>query len=138
MRVYVAGSSLQLDRVTAAMNAIEERGHEVTHDWCAEVRAVGHANPPEACLFDQLKWARDDLAGVSDADVFWLLMPTEGGFGAAVELGYAIAKGVTIIVSGGTPSRSIFTAFATAVYERDDQALEYFGELVDDGFEGDA
>lgn len=133
MKVYVAASSGQLDRATAAMNALEERGHTVTHDWVTEVRLVGEANPLDASQLEQLRWARADLAGVLDADIFWLLMPSSGGFGAAVELGYAIAKGIPIIVSGGVPSRSIFTSFATDCLDRDDLALnKYFPEVSDE------
>jgi nucleoside 2-deoxyribosyltransferase len=49
-------------------------------------------------------------------------MPFEGGFGAGVELGYAIAKSIPIVCSGSC-TRSIFTAFADC-YDRDDQALD--------------
>lgn len=125
MRVYVAGSSDQLDRVEAAMDALAEKGHVVVHDWCAAVRQVGEANPPDASLYARLRWARDDLAGVDSAQVLWVLMPSKEGFGAGVELGYAIAKGIPIVVSG-THSRSIFTAFAVDCFDRDDQALDHY------------
>lgn len=119
--VYVAGSSDQLERAKSAIKALEDRGHVVTHNWVELVEAVGSANPVDASRAERRKWAADDLRGVHKADIMWLLMPHEGGFGAAVELGYALAHGIPIIASG-TWTRSIFTAFATC-YDRDDLAL---------------
>jgi nucleoside 2-deoxyribosyltransferase len=128
MRIYVAGSSDQLERVEDAMIALERKGHTICHDWVTPVKQVGEANPPDASLYARLRWARDDLAGVDSAQVLWVLMPSKEGFGAGVELGYAIAKGIPIVVSG-CHTRSIFTAFATECFDRDDQALDqYFKE----------
>jgi nucleoside 2-deoxyribosyltransferase len=124
VRVYVAGSSGQIERAKSAIAALRERGHIVTHDWPVLVERVGSANPPDASSADRTDWATDDLKGVHDADVFWLLMPSTDGFGAAVELGYALAHGRPVVVSGGTPSRSIFTELATWMFDRDDQALD--------------
>jgi hypothetical protein len=110
------------------MIALERKGHTITHDWVTPVRHEGYANPPDASLYARLKWGRDDLAGVDACQVLWILMPSKEGFGAGVELGYAIAKGIPIVVSGAH-SRSIYTAFATLCFDRDDQALdEYFKE----------
>ncbi len=122
-RVYVAGSSAQLERVKSAMAALREIGHTVTHAWPELVEEVGEANPLDATDAARRMWAADDLRGVYDADVLWLLMPSEGGFGAAVELGYALAHGIPVVVSGGDVKRSIFTVFGTC-YDRDDQALD--------------
>lgn len=131
MRVYVAGSSAQLERVRDAMDALIERGHTVTHDWAHLVEEVGEANPLDATDHERITWARDDLRGVNSADVLWLLMPTTEGFGAAVELGYALAHNIPVIVSGGIPKRSIFTVFGRC-YDRDDQALDAeFAEAED-------
>jgi nucleoside 2-deoxyribosyltransferase len=122
VRIYVAASSDQLERAKAAIEALQANGHVVTHDWTIAVEEHGTANPRDATVEQRAAWATDDLTGVHDADILWLLMPGQGGFGAAVELGYALAHGRPIVVSGGDPMRSIFTAFAT-VYDRDDQAL---------------
>lgn len=128
MIIYVAGSSSELDRAEDAMLALERAGHTISHDWVADVRRVGSANPPDSSRKERLLWARGDLSGVERADVFWLLMPASGGFGAGVELGYAIANSIPIVVSGPY-DRSIFTAFAYHLYNTDDVALhEYFKE----------
>lgn len=120
--VYVAGSSAQLDRVKSVMVQLRALGHKVTHDWPSLVEAVGTANPPDAELNQRRAWATEDLDGVYEADVLWLLMPAnEPSFGAGVEFGYALARGLPIVVSG-CHSASIFTALAVC-YDRDDQAL---------------
>jgi nucleoside 2-deoxyribosyltransferase len=121
LRVYVAGSSLQIERVKAAQRALEERGHVVSHDWSSLIEEHG-ANPLDASDKQITQWASDDLHGVYNADVVWLLMPSDGGFGAAVALGYALAHSKPVVISGAY-ARSIFTIFGTC-YDRDDQALE--------------
>jgi len=122
--VYVAASSRELERAEGAIQALKDLGHTVVHDWPALVRAVGSANPRHASDDKRMMWASEDLNGVSDADVFWLLMPNvEGGFGAGVELGYAIA-GQGAIVCSGPVKRSIFTVYADRVYDTDLDALK--------------
>lgn len=122
-RIYVAGSSAQLERARAAMDALKERGYLVAHDWVTEVEKVGSANPPDAPMAKQAAWAREDLQGVLFADYLWLLMPAEEGWGAAVELGYALANSVPVIISG-LHNRSIFSSLAAERFDRDDQALD--------------
>jgi nucleoside 2-deoxyribosyltransferase len=121
-KVYVAASSNQLERAKQTMAVLEERGYTVTHDWVTEVEVVGEANPVGASMTARANWAKADLSGVAAADVMLLLMPAEGGFGAAVELGYALALGIPVVASGCT-ERTIFTALARC-FDRDDLALE--------------
>jgi hypothetical protein len=122
MRVYVAASSKQLDRARMWMAALRAMGHTISHDWTASIEERGEANPPDATRDECWDWAIDDFAGIDTADVVWVLMPTTEGFGAAVELGYALALRKPVIVSG-VWNRSIFTAMAVC-YDRDDQAFE--------------
>jgi len=122
MNIYVAASSKQMDRAREAMAKLRAAGHTIAHDWVAEVEAVGSANPPDATLEERWDWAIDDFAGIDRADVLWLLVPAEGGAGAWVELGYALAKRKPVICSG-CHERSIFTAMAVC-YDRDDQAFD--------------
>jgi nucleoside 2-deoxyribosyltransferase len=122
MRVYIAASSKELGRAKAVKALLEDYGHQVTHDWMAEVEKVGSANPEGASQQDLARWASEDLAGVDNADFFWLLMPEDGGLGAFWEAGYAQARGKVLIVSG-RHSRSIFTIFAHR-YDSDVEAFE--------------
>jgi hypothetical protein len=121
-KVYVAASSAQMDRAKDAMAKLRTAGHTVVHDWPTIIEDRGTANPVDATTDERWDWAIDDLAGVKAADVLWLLMPATEGFGAAVELGYALAHGIPVICSG-VYARSIFTAMAVC-YDRDDQAFE--------------
>jgi hypothetical protein len=138
-RVYVAGSSLQLERVKAAMTALRTAGHTVTHDWVAAVEAAGSAHPVDATEDQKTAWARDDLRGIVEAEVFWLLMPSQMSFGATFELGYAVCESfyrfmfkraapatttaLRVVVSGVWGGH-IFDSLVHAQYDRDDHALE--------------
>ncbi len=121
-KVYVAASSLQMDRARDVMAQLRAAGHEVVHDWCSIIEARGVANPSDSTQDERWDWAIDDLQGVKRADVLWLLVPAEEGAGAFVELGYALALGKPVIASGAY-LRSIFTAMA-ACYDRDDIAFK--------------
>lgn len=122
-KVYVAGGSHEIARCEDAIQALKDLGHTVVHNWPAMVRAVGSANPADATDDMRHAWAEQDLDGVAAADILWLLMPDREGFGAAVELGYAIGSDTEIIVSG-PHQRSIFTVYADRVYPTDLDALK--------------
>lgn len=122
-KVYVAGGSHEIARCEDAIQALRDLGHTVVHDWPRMVREVGSANPRDATDDMRQAWAEQDLDGVAEADVLWLLMPEREGFGAAVELGYAIAGGADIVISG-PHQRSIFTVYADRVYPTDLDALK--------------
>ena len=137
MRVYVAASSSELPRAKEAMMQLRAAGHEVTGDWVAEIEAVGAANPADAAKSKRVKWSASCLYGVEQADAIWLLMPASEGFGAAVELGYAIGerrfrmwededgdRKLRIVVSGPAAMRSIFTAMADVTYPTDAAAFK--------------
>lgn len=73
MRVYVAGSSKDIDRCERAVARCREAGFTITEDWVAEMRA----SAPDAQLdADHLMaCAKADIRGVETADVVWLLAP---------------------------------------------------------------
>jgi hypothetical protein len=123
MRIYVAASSKELGRAKWAMDAVRKLGHDITHDWVQCVEEEGEANPASASYTQRANWAEDDLCGVQEADVLWLLMPESEGFGAAVELGYALSKPYKRVVVSGCHERTIFTALANACYDNDGAAL---------------
>jgi hypothetical protein len=92
------------------------------------IREVGEANPMNSSREDRMKWAALDLNQVTQANVFWLLLP-EGkpSAGAFTEFGFALmlqqvahqarlagvedAPDMMVMVSG--KESSIFTALAT-------------------------
>jgi hypothetical protein len=132
LRVYVAGSSAELDRVKTAMDRLRKAGITVSHDWVACINEVGSANPAGATDADRAQWAWEDLRGVKNADILWVLWPETPSAGACVELGYAIRGGQRIIISGNHKT-SIFTTSGEC-YDTDYEALaevlstaEWFG-----------
>ncbi len=89
MKIYVAGASKEPERVRAAMDACRSRGWTITCDWLAEIERVGAAN--EGLTHGQrIEASEQDLGGIDDCEVFWLLAPAHG-VGAWAELGYALA-----------------------------------------------
>ncbi len=141
MRIYLAGSSNELDLCAGYMDRLRAAGHTITVDWVANIREVAakngfdnSANPREASEVDRQKWSFDDLSGVESADLIWLLVPQVGGKGCWVELGYAIAMvrfadatarvrdKHTIVVSGDYKT-CIFTSRADAQFETHEEAL---------------
>jgi hypothetical protein len=126
MKVYVAGSSGEIERAEKWMASLREAGIEVTSTWPEVIRKVGEANPMTASREDRMLWAAQDLSEVSNATVFWFLLPEgQSTAGAYTEFGYALFLGATarearalgigapqfrVVVSG--KETSIFTALA--------------------------
>ena len=98
-RVYVAGSSREMERAESAMTLLRSHGVEVAYDWCAAMRRDG---PDSEMLRPALvAGLRTALAAVRRSEVLWLLDPEQPTTGAWCELGYAAGLGtVEIIVSG--------------------------------------
>jgi hypothetical protein len=126
VRIYVAASSEELNRAKGVMERLERLGHTVTKDWVIEVEQVGTANPRDATADQRAAWAQEDLDGVAQADLVWLLMPTGHSVGAFWEAGYAQAMHKRLIVSGDH-QRSIFPATAHRCFDTDEEALKYIG-----------
>lgn len=125
MKIYVAGSSNELERARRWIRELRATGWTITGDWPEVIAAVGDANPRDASEAERWRWSYDDLEAVNRADVVWLLAPAVGtGRGAYCEVGYALACGKHVISSGDT-RQSIFLA-QTKEYATDEAA---FGAL---------
>jgi nucleoside 2-deoxyribosyltransferase len=126
MRVYVAGASKEPERVRRAMSAVLAAGCELALDWLAVIEAVGLSNEG---LTDAQRIAASgvDLDAVEDADLVWVLAPESQSAGCWVELGYALAGGKMVIVSGPARTRCIFASLAVE-FETDDHAIAYLRE----------
>ena len=60
-KVYVAGSSLELQRAELAIAALERRGIIVTSTWPIVVRDTpGGANPADATREERSRWSRSE------------------------------------------------------------------------------
>jgi nucleoside 2-deoxyribosyltransferase len=123
MKIYVCGGSAELAVVSAWMDALRDAGHEITHDWTEVVRAEGEGNPRDATHAQRSAWAEADLQGIGTADLVWGILPTTSSFGCAFELGYAVALGKQVIVSGDW-RRSIFSCRALLRFETHNIAFE--------------
>lgn len=133
IRCYVIGASAELERAERVIAALRERGVEITHNWCADVRAAraaGHASDADLPLAEAREHAQRDLHGVERAEVVLLLSPAAPSFGAGVEWGYALRHHATtgrFVVAGGP--RSIFAALGDVFFERDEDAVAWVAGL---------
>jgi hypothetical protein len=115
VRVYIAASSRELERVRWAQRALASVGAILTYDWVPYIdRAIASGIPetrmPTSARREQ---AIRDTEGVRSCDLLWWLAPTEPTRGAWFELGIACerASRPIIIVSGTEEQRlqSLFT-----------------------------
>jgi hypothetical protein len=116
MKIYVAGASSEIETARGWMKRLREAGFEVTVDWPTMIdQGGGVANdlPGEAAR----KAAWTDLRGVSDAEIFWMLVPEVETKGAWIELGYALSESVVVFMSGriGFVKKCIFATLTEAV-----------------------
>lgn len=110
-RVYVAGSSKEVDRAAAAIEMCRSFGLQVTNDWPSQIRKYGTANAdvpaPDGCLL-----SLSAKTAVESSDLFLVLLPGEGAgsIGMWIELGIMFARGTemfqksTAISAGLGPS----------------------------------
>lgn len=125
MKVYIAGSSekRELAGIQALQDIVRGAGHVIPADWTVCEGLKRDCSPAERRQF-----ARNDLDGVRECDVFWLVVPsgqqdkTEGAF---LELGYAMAFKKRCIVSG-PQARRVDRLFCLLceVYDTHEAALE--------------
>ena len=133
MKVYVAGSSAELDRCERVISALRAGGCTITFDWAAQMREFAARGLCDAALDDHeaRRCAEADLNAIVDADVVLLLAPEQPTRGAWVEFGYALgwARGYgeaplrSLYVSGPAARQSIFTRCADALFLSDDDAV---------------
>jgi hypothetical protein len=133
LRVYVAGSSGELERVESVIATLRSApGIHILHDWTKAVRAARAAGfDSDAALSDQdaKSHALIDLDAVRGAQVFLLLAPASPSFGAGVEFGVALERmrrsflGVETIVCGPAARASIFTRLASEIRDTDEQGI---------------
>ncbi len=134
MKLYIAGSSKDLDRCERAIAAVRALGHEVTFDWCAHVRSSpSGANVGSDAVLAEA--ARLCLAGVMRAHLLWLLVPAvdKPSAGAWWEVGAADMAGVRIIASDpdGPKQACVFLHLPSVRrYDSDAEALETMAMLA--------
>ncbi len=98
MKIYVAGSSLEISAVQQAQTEVRAAGHEITEDWTLSLTEVFKHQGKELARFLHHN-ARADMDGVILADAIILLNDPKCG-GAYVELGIALAFRIPVFVIG--------------------------------------
>ena len=94
MRVYVAGSTRDVERVKGVQDAVRAFGHEITFDWTGaegEIRTDGSWDTvPETGA----RIAQREIEAAGNADLTVLLFPPSGGgLGCWIEMGATLARG---------------------------------------------
>lgn len=110
MRIYVAGRFQSYAKVRACIDALVERGHEITYDWTRspEFGADGHpvdpgtikngfSAPGYSTRQALARYAVRDIQGVREADAL-VLLADDSLAGAWVEMGIALERGTPIYV----------------------------------------
>lgn len=114
LRVYLAGPSRELDRVTKMALALEASGHvEITHRWWRDVIRDGVGRDGLLSTEEQQRRSLDDIAGIRRSHLLWVLWPDELSLGAPCEFMFAHAKKLPTVATGLNVSGCIFTSLAT-------------------------
>jgi hypothetical protein len=121
MKVYVAGSSKEIDRAEFWIKKLRGVGIVVTSTWPEVVRSVGQNNPHDRTVDQYKQWAEKDFGEVEAADVFWLHLPVTQTIGAYIELGYAHRAAKFIAMSG--VHKPIFTPALASVHGENDEDI---------------
>jgi hypothetical protein len=124
MKIYICGGSSEMDLIADLMKKLRDMGHTITHDWVATIRSVGEANPRDVSHKTRAGWSDDDLRGVSDASLVWVVLPKKTSFGCAFEAGYAVGMGEHVIMSGDWRA-TIFSSRAESRFDTHEKALEW-------------
>lgn len=144
LTVYVAGAFSDRKRVVRAMGRVDcndRHDLKLAHDWVAVIDdKVGGDQTREADLPPEvrLKAADDDIVKAFNADVFWFLVPANGGRGCWFETGAVqfgrvsrraykgtlFASPITI-ASGPAVGVTVFTEQLDYKFADDDEAFEF-------------
>lgn len=96
MKLYLAANFRQRDYARQVMDRLEAAGHTITHDWTGE--AAPPSDPTDLATFRR-NVAIADHYGVRNAEAL-VLLDGEGLKGAYVEMGFAIERGIPVLVVG--------------------------------------
>lgn len=128
-KVYIAGGSSE--RLTVCRPLIESAqraGVEIAADWTRDPGWDLGRMPTDEEFRES---AGRDLAAIRRADIVWLVVPVQKSEGAAAEIGYALALGKRLVVSGETGARNIFALLAAPgdTFARHEDAFEHVVRL---------
>lgn len=104
MDVYVATKAENYRIARVFMRALEEAGHDITHDWTKQVAEIG-PSPDDKMV--ARRCAEQDNLGVAQADVL-ILIAYPGLTGGLVEFGIALGHGIPVLLVGTLTRYTIF------------------------------
>ena len=116
MNIYVAGSSAESESVAALIDVLRAAGNAITYDWPQALASSGLPANEGLTATQANDAARLCEIGVADCDLMIFLTPLTPTVGAWVELGFARAYGVPVVIVGDRPT-SIFCAGIDCVSE---------------------
>lgn len=101
MKIYLGGSSDDLQRIKDMMFALQLDGHTITHDWTAHF---------DEAVKDYVQFAHNDISGIHSADTIILIFEKPLTYrGTFTELGLAIAWRKPVIILGTQADKNIFS-----------------------------
>lgn len=106
MRIYLAGSSGELDRVLAAALVLQRLGHEITEPWwlrILEAKRRGWETDADVPADFMRESAERNFAGIVGCDRFVGLCRAEGGLSS----GHGFEVGVALVTRGGPRMRLV-------------------------------
>lgn len=99
MKVFVSGQITDIENVHKAQKALQDAGHEITHDWTQNEAGANMLSSPEAKLENIEETARRaqlDIQGVVDSEAYVICTDNStAGKGMYAELGAALALNIT-------------------------------------------
>ena len=128
-RIYVAGSTKEIERVQRVRDAVLEAGHVITFDWTGEEGEIRDGSGPNWTSAPDVAHglATREVEAVRSADHVILLVPNERrGLGCFVEFGVAVGHDIPVWVcfDGADGFRdSVFWHLTDVFTMRDDEAL---------------
>lgn len=127
LRIYVAGSSDERERAKKWMQRLRDFPgvFEVVSAWCDVIDGEQHGvgNPRTASTEDRKRWAMQNVDQITEADVFWFLVPAVGhGRGGYFESGFAFGQ-MKLLFSGDT-KQSVFCALGYE-FTTDEEAFDF-------------
>ncbi|MBU3957380.1 hypothetical protein KKI19_03870 [Patescibacteria group bacterium] len=125
LKFYIASSFSEKEKIRKLMDKIEKKGHKIAFDWTTHQSI----KPYEKKIKLAAKYAKEDIEGVKDCDIFVMVPSKEGGSTQFAELGVAIVmeRVKRIFVVGPYNNRSM--SFFHPKVERINSIEEIFTKL---------
>lgn len=140
MKVYLAAPWSHKAAMSLVAKEFEGAGHTITKKWWEHREVPGYLDGScSAEERDELEaQAAEDLSGIHQADAF-VLWNAASSEGKCVEMGYAIANSIPVILIGGRSNLFHYLCDDVEVVTSIDEALmaldnrEHWDGTIDDG-----